>query len=154
SANYSESQIVEIKNHFNAMDADKDGSITEAEFLKALKESNRDPEDYDLQAFFTKADKNKDGKISFNEFLNACHDLGLSMDQSFGKPSNKSEKDIDAIFKSFDLDGNGYITENELSHVMAKQGDSLTPEEIKDMIKAADLNGDNKIDREEFARIV
>ncbi|KAF8980294.1 calmodulin-like 3 [Entomortierella lignicola] len=136
------------------MDADKDGSITEAEFLKALKESNRDPEDYDLQAFFTKADKNKDGKISFNEFLNACHDLGLSMDQSFGKPSNKSEKDIDAIFKSFDLDGNGYITENELSHVMAKQGDPLTPEEIKDMIKAADLNGDNKIDREEFARIV
>ncbi|KAG0358791.1 calmodulin-like protein 5 [Gamsiella multidivaricata] len=153
--NYTESQIVNIKLQFTAMDKDGDGAISEQEFLEALTNSNRNPEEYDLQTFFTKADKNKDGKISFNEFLDACHDLGLGREKcATGTPTKKSAKEIDAIFRNFDLDGNGYISAQELSQVLAKQGEHLSKEEIKDMIKTADLNGDNQIDREEFARMI
>ncbi|KAF9432565.1 calmodulin-like 3 [Entomortierella beljakovae] len=123
------------------MDTDGDGNITETEFIASIQNSNRDPEDYDLPNFFSKADKNKDGMISFNEFMDACFEMGLGQEPVSGKPHEKSEKDIDAIFKAFDLDGNGYITAHELSQVLARQGDNLTSDEIKDMIKAADLNG-------------
>ncbi|KAF9114193.1 calmodulin-like 3 [Mortierella sp. AM989] len=136
------------------MDTDGDGTITESEFINALHNSNRNPEEYDLQTFFSKADKNKDGKISFDEFLHSCHEMGLGQEAVSGQPVKKSQKEIDTIFKAFDLDGNGFITAQELSQVMSRQGDHLTSDEIKDMIQAADLNGDNQIDREEFARIV
>lgn len=103
---------------------------------------NLNPDDYDCQGFFTRADKNKDGKITFTEFLDAYQDLGLGDGHSvIGEPAKKSKKEIDALFNSFDLDGNGYITEQELSKVLAKQGDAPSKEQIKQMMKAADLNG-------------
>ncbi|KAF9962782.1 calmodulin-like 3 [Modicella reniformis] len=141
-SNFSESQIVVIKQQFNSIDKDRDGYITESEFLETLKSLNLKPEEYDCQGFFTKADKNKDGKITFSEFLNAYHDLGLGNNHVVtGQSGQKSQKEIDAIFNAFDLDGNGYITEQELGKVLAKQGDAPSREEIKKMMKAADLNG-------------
>ncbi|KAF9395679.1 calmodulin-like 3 [Mortierella sp. AD011] len=154
SETFTESQLVNIRTQFKAMDADNDGFITEEEFIAALHNANRDPEEYDLQGFFSRADKNRDGKISLQEFVDSCHELGLGQEPVTGQPSKKSQKEIDTIFKSFDLDGNGYITAQELSQVMSRQGEDLSSEDIKDMIKAADLNGDNQIDREEFGRMV
>ncbi|KAF9940417.1 calmodulin-like 3 [Mortierella antarctica] len=152
---FTESQIVNIKQQFNSIDKDLDGYITEKEFLEALKNANRRPEDYDSQGFFSRADKNRDGKITFNEFLDACHELGLGKAApATGQPTKKSQQEIDNIFNQFDLDGNGFISAKELGQVLAKQGEQLTKEELKEMIRAADLNGDNQIDREEFARMI
>ncbi|KAK3820070.1 MAG: hypothetical protein J3Q66DRAFT_336161 [Benniella sp.] len=152
---FSESEIVLIKQQFTSIDKDRDGFITEEEFMYTLRSLNLNPDEYDCQGFFSKADKNKDGKITFNEFLDAYHDLGLTNTQSVtGEPSQKSNKEMDAIFKAFDLDGNGYISEQELTKVLAKQGDAPSKEQIKQMMKAADLNGDNQIDRNEFALIM
>ncbi|KAF9426209.1 calmodulin-like 3 [Podila epigama] len=154
STTFSESQVVNIKQQFNAMDIDQDGYITEDEFLKALENANRNPEEYDSRKFFYEADKNKDGKINFNEFLEACDKLGLGGQNASGLQGKKDQREIDAIFKEFDLDGNGVITADELGKVLSRQGENLTKEQLKDMIKAADLNGDNVIDKEEFARMV
>ncbi|KAF9570912.1 calmodulin-like 3 [Mortierella alpina] len=154
-SHFTESQIVNIKQQFNSIDKDRDGFITESEFLEALKNANRRPEEYDCQGFFSRADKNRDGKITFNEFLDACHELGLGKAApATGQPTKKSQQEIDNIFKQFDLDGNGFITAQELGQVLAKQGEQLTKDELKEMIRAADLNGDNQIDREEFARMI
>ncbi|KAG0195196.1 calmodulin-like 3, partial [Mortierella sp. GBA30] len=54
----------------------------------------------------------------------------------------------------FDLDGNGFISVQELSQVLSQQGERLTKEEVREMIRAADRNGDNQIDREEFAKMI
>ncbi|KAG0097519.1 calmodulin-like 3 [Podila epicladia] len=153
---FSESQIVNIRQQFSAMDADQDGLITEHEFLLSLKNANRDPAEYDSKLFFAEADKNNDGKISFPEFLEACERLGLGGQKtsSGGLQGKKDQREIDAIFREFDLDGNGFITAEELGKVLERQGEKLTEEELKGMIKAADLNGDNVIDKEEFARMV
>jgi Ca2+-binding EF-hand superfamily protein len=139
---FSESEIVLIKQQFASIDKDRDGFIVEEEFVYTLRSLNLNPDEYDCQGFFSKADKNKDGKITFNEFLDAYHELGLTGTQSVtGEPSQKSKKEMDAIFKAFDLDGNGYISEQELAKVLAKQGDAPSKEQIKQMMKAADLNG-------------
>ncbi|KAG0332753.1 calmodulin-like 3 [Podila horticola] len=153
---FTESQIVNIKQQFSAMDADQDGLITEHEFLLSLKNANRDPAEYDSKLFFAEADKNKDGKISFPEFLEACERLGLGGQKAgtAGLQGKKDQREIDAIFREFDLDGNGFITAEELGKVLERQGEKLTEEELKGMIKAADLNGDNVIDKEEFAKMV
>ncbi|KAF9935084.1 calmodulin-like 3 [Mortierella antarctica] len=152
---YSESQLVNIKQQFSALDQDGDGFITEAEFLAALKNTSRNPQEYDSQKFFADADKNKDGKISFSEFVDACSNLGLGVGSPIsGEPTKKSPQEVDNIFRNFDLDGNGSISAKELGKVLAGQGESLTENELNDMIKAADTNKDNKVDREEFSKMI
>ena len=46
----------------------------------------------------------------------------------------------------FDRDGNGYIDENELRHVLTNLGERLTDAEVHEMMLEADINNDGKID--------
>ena len=61
---------------------------------------------------------------------------------------------LDYIFKYFDKDGNGYITALELSSVMNSLGEKLTEEEVEEMIREADIDGDGQIDYDEFVRMM
>ena len=45
----------------------------------------------------------------------------------------------------FDKNNDGFITADELQHVMTNLGEKLSEEEIADMIKEADLDGDGKV---------
>jgi len=70
-----------------------------------------------------------------------------------GARNAAKDADLQAVFKQFDIDGDGYIQEEELRQVMTKMGQNPTDEEIKAMFKAADLNRDGKISFEEFIEI-
>lgn len=61
--------------------------------------------------------------------------------------------ELKAVFKEFDIDGDGWIQEAELRAVMGKMGQQPTDDELHAMFKAADTNGDGKIDFEEFISI-
>ena len=56
-----------------------------------------------------------------------------------------------SLFRVFDRDGDGYISAEELSQVMLTLGESLTQDEIDEMIREADLDGDGVIDEQEMA---
>ena len=53
----------------------------------------------------------------------------------------------------FDKDGNGFISVPELSHVMISLGEEITEEEVKEMIKEADTDGDGQVSYEDFKKI-
>jgi len=57
-----------------------------------------------------------------------------------------SEEEIREAFKVFDRDNNGYISAAELRHVMTSIGEKLTDDEVDEMIKEADQDGDGRID--------
>ena len=44
--------------------------------------------------------------------------------------------------------GNGYISSVELRHIMTTLGEKLTNEEVEEMIKEADMDGDGTINYE------
>ena len=54
----------------------------------------------------------------------------------------------DVIAAVFDLDGDGFITRDEIRRVMASMGERLTEEEIDNMLREADADGDGRIDYE------
>jgi calmodulin len=56
--------------------------------------------------------------------------------------------------KVFDKDGNGYITKNELRHLMNNIGENFTEKEIEEMIREADTDGDGKVNYSEFVQIM
>ena len=48
----------------------------------------------------------------------------------------------------FDKDGNGQINAAELRHVMTNLGEKLTDQEVDEMMKEADVDGDGQLNYE------
>ena len=90
-------------------------------------------------------DVDGNGTIDFPEFLSL---MARKM-----KDTDTEEELIDA-FKVFDRDGNGLISAAELRHVMTNLGEKLTDEEVDEMIKEADIDGDGHINYEEFVKMM
>lgn len=85
------------------------------------------------------------GVFNFPEFLRMVSDR-CRLDAS--------HEEMREIFSIFDKDGNGSISSVELRHVMSNLGERLTDDEVEEMIREADTDGDGEIDFEEFVKMV
>merc|ERR1719236_202234 len=81
-------------------------------------------------------DNDGSGTIDFAEFLSLMSKKMKDAD---------SEEELMEAFKVFDKDGNGFISAAELRHVMTNLGEKLTEEEVEEMIKEADFDGDGQV---------
>lgn len=82
-------------------------------------------------------DVDGDGEIDFTEFISAA----------FDKRALLTQENLDAAFKTFDADGNGKITKDELKAVFASGKAGKATEEVWEKIMAdVDKNGDGEID--------
>jgi Ca2+-binding EF-hand superfamily protein len=57
-------------------------------------------------------------------------------------------------FKVFDRDGNGLISASELRQTFLDMDRSYSAEEISDMIKKVDVDGDGNLNYEEFLKLI
>lgn len=62
-----------------------------------------------------------------------------------------SPLNFDQIFKEFDSDGNGFITQTEFRNAIRKLNLGLTSREIDKLMLRIDSNSDGKIDYQEFS---
>jgi len=78
---------------------------------------------------------------------------GKKVATSLTNKPNATDADLYAVFRQFDIDGDGYIEEYELRQVMSNMGQQPLEDEIKAMFKAADMNNDGRISFEKFCAI-
>lgn len=64
------------------------------------------------------------------------------------------DSDIKSIFESFDADGNGVLTRNELVNGLREFGIKLTKAEKEELLQILDEDGDDEIDWQEFAGVI
>ena len=69
-------------------------------------------------------------------------------------PVRDHKEELLEAFKVFDTNNDGFISPEELRHVMANLGENLKDDEIDEMIKEADKNGDGKVDYDEFVTMM
>ncbi|XP_062108251.1 calmodulin-like protein 8 isoform X2 [Humulus lupulus] len=141
----SEEQIVEFKEAFCLFDKDGDGCITIEELATVIRSLDQNPTEEELQDMISEVDVDGNGTIEFAEFLNLMANKMKETD---------AEEELREAFKVFDKDQNGYISANELRHVMINLGEKLTDEEVEQMIREADLDGDGQVNYDEFVKMM
>ena len=144
---------------------DGDGTITTKELGTVMRSLGQNPTEAELQDMINEVDADGNGTIDFPEFLTMMARKMRDTD---------SEEEIKEAFKVFDKDGNGYISAAELRHVMTNLGrfcfllfcgtlltgitrsigEKLTDNEVDEMIREADVDGDGQINYEEFVKVI
>lgn len=134
-----EEQIAEFKEAFSLFDKDGDGTITTKELGTVMRSLGQNPTEAELQDMINEVDADGNGTIDFPEFLTMMARKMKDTD---------SEEEIREAFRVFDKDGNGFISAAELRHVMTNLGEKLTDEEVDEMIREADIDGDGQVNYE------
>lgn len=140
-------QLSQLKDIFARFDMDSDGSLTILELAALLRSLGLKPSGDQIHVLLANMDSNGNGSVEFEELVNA-----ILPDMSEEILINQEQ--LLEVFRSFDRDGNGYISAAELAGSMAKMGQPLTYEELTEMIKEADTDGDGVISFNEFASVM
>ncbi|ELT91434.1 hypothetical protein CAPTEDRAFT_146942 [Capitella teleta] len=127
----------EFREAFSLFDKDGDGTITTKELGTVMRSLGQNPTEAELQDMINEVDEDGNGTIDFDEFLTMMERKMKETD---------TEEEMREAFRVFDKDGDGFISAAELRHVMANLGEKLTEQEVDEMIKEADINGDGKVD--------
>ncbi|KAJ3133288.1 hypothetical protein HK100_004503 [Physocladia obscura] len=154
-----EQQIADLKLAFTLFDTDGDGTISVPELQSLLTglgaatgskgQTNKPLTFAQTEKIMRSIDANANGVLEFDEFV-------VLMTSAKQKSKSFLDKQTELLnaFKVFDLDGDGFITHDELAHVLKNLGNKMTNEDIDDMLLAADVNGDGVIDYTEFLHMM
>ncbi|XP_040993059.1 calmodulin-7-like [Juglans microcarpa x Juglans regia] len=138
-------QISELREAFSLFDKDGDGCITAKELGNVMRSLGQNPTEPELQEMINEADTDNNGTINFVEFLELM--ARVMKDAAL-------EEELREAFRVFDKDQDGLISEAELRNVMTNLGEKLTKEEVDEMIREVDMDGNNQVDYEEFAKVM
>ncbi|XP_050070743.1 uncharacterized protein LOC126558728 [Anopheles maculipalpis] len=143
----SKNQMKEFREAFRLFDKDNDGSITKEELGTVMRSLGQFARVEELQEMLLEIDVDGDGNVSFEEFV----DIMSNMTDTVAETSaDQEERELRDAFRVFDKHNRGYITASDLRAVLQCLGEDLDEEEIEDMIKEVDVDGDGRIDFYEF----
>ena len=143
--NLPEETINQFRTLFDLFDKDSSGSITTKELGTVMRNLGQNPSEEELKQMIREVDLNGNGTIDFKEFM--CLMVKKMKD-------NDPEEELQEAFKVFDNDQNGYINSHELRHAMTNLGENLSPQEVEEIVKEADLDNDQQIDYDEFMKVI
>src|SRR4028119_2146179 len=136
-----EEEVAKLWEAFQVFDGDGNGAISAEELGQVMRSLGQSPNETELRDMIKEVDVELSGTIDFEEF-NA-----LMISRQGDRKSR-----LKLAFSVFDENGSGQITVNELHNVMSQFG--LTDEELDEIIKEVDHDGDASIDFEEFCKLV
>ena len=136
----------ELEKQFKDWDTNGDGVLSREEIINGYRKTYGKVDENEIDNMIKSIDLDGNGVIDYNEFL-AC---------SINQDKILRNDNLRICFDEFDTDGSGKISVDEISAIF-KNGSKENPEDIeafKNMVKAADENGDGEISFEEFQDIM
>ena len=133
----SPSELADLRSQFQVMDTDNSGTISLAEFKKALAASSDKISEDEFGGIFDSIDLDGTGLISYSEFLSA----------TLSTTDQLTADKLNAAFDTLDPDGSGSIETSELKGLLSDFADDV---EIENILASVDADGNHKISREEF----
>ena len=153
----------ELINAFKSFDLNRDGVITQDEFVHVLCTDFGDrgaPLPVEAaKAMFRNADRDGDGIVSFEEFAlvwaeEKRQQIGQAVDGALAALEAElfpQYHSMEQAFASMDANGDGVVSRAEFASTLkAHMGDAVSDEEAMLLASKYDLNGDGIIDYSEF----
>jgi len=131
----------EFKEAFSLFDKDGNGTITTEELGTVMRSLGQNPTEAELEVMIYEelpvncqaSTCNGNGTIDFLKFL------AMMARKIWMKDTDRED---------------GFISATELRHVMTNLGEKLTDEEVDEMIREADIDGDGQVNYEEFVTMM
>merc|ERR1711988_1129891 len=152
----------EMDRLFREFDRNRDGDISEREFLRAMDKLRLDLTDSEARRLMRRFDRNNDGRISYREFIRFAEGRGgvsspskrdrdgdrFSMDedelatkvQRILRRRDDGPGEMDRLFREFDRNRDGDISEREFLRAMDKLRLDLTDSEGRRLMRRFDRN--------------
>lgn len=135
----------EIREAFDLFDDDKDGGINPDDLKVAMNSLGYEFNQQEIQRIIMEMDPENTGKINFQNFADLIHE----------KMANRDQIDqIQMAFEMLDDDKTGKITFTNLKRIAKQLGETITDQEIHEMINEADTDNDGEISFSEFIALV
>lgn len=138
-------ELLEFERGFAILDLEKDGSVTVKELHYFMTTLGKNPTDSELMAMINAVDTDGNGSIEFPEFLNAM---------SAKMCSSPKDEELREAFHIFDRDNTGYIGVDQIRLVMLDLNTKVAEEELEDMVREGDIDGDGYLSYEEFVEMM
>ncbi|CAO3659795.1 unnamed protein product [Umbelopsis vinacea] len=137
-------EIEEARECFKTLDPENKG-VTANELARAMRALGKSYTGEEIQAMISKADKRGKGRVDFQDFL-------ALLENQRAKGSHEAA--FVEVFETMDSDNDGSITVQDIVNYMTSKGERISDQEVKEMVKAADVSGDGKVNYEEFVKIL
>ncbi|XP_047427277.1 calcium-binding protein 5b [Mugil cephalus] len=143
-------EVEELREAFVEFDKDKDGLISCKDLGNLMRTMGYMPTEMELIELSQNINMNLGGRVDFEDFVELM--TPKLLDETAGMIGLKELKDA---FREFDIDGDGFITSEELRSAMAKLlGEHTSRKEIDAVVREVDNNGDGTVDFEEFVKMM
>ncbi|VEN58410.1 unnamed protein product [Callosobruchus maculatus] len=147
---FSEKELEELKTAFQLLDRNRDGRVTAGELKIMLNNLGIEIKEEKVEEIIRTMSHSGSELIDENDFLTFVKQMQLALPEV----ADDVTRDLGAAFRVFDLDGDGFITREELKTAMEMIGEPLTETQLTNLIRTADLDHDNRINYEEFVKLL
>ncbi|XP_006822821.1 neo-calmodulin-like [Saccoglossus kowalevskii] len=134
---------------FREFDRNHDGFISIDELRRTMKKLGEKITEDELREMMREADQDGDGRVNYREFVKIIRAEDILDNHTV----DNGPADLMEVFQDIDVDGNGYITADELRGALAKVPDTYTETDIEQMMEEADIDGDGQVNYMEFLRV-
>ena len=140
---YTIKQLLEIFNKY----AGEKGALDEESLQLLIKEKlEQYIQKKQLIALMKKIDTDGSGEIEFDEFIEFMRNLN--------KENELDEDALKEVFKIFDRDEKGYLTPESVYHIFLALGEKIKLEDIINILKENDIDGDGNLNFEDFKMLM
>ncbi|EDW74292.1 uncharacterized protein Dwil_GK21454 [Drosophila willistoni] len=145
SVDMSPEDLEHFRDAFALLDRAEDGHVTIQELAMFMRTLGHEPTDAELWTMINEVNMDGSGTMNFEEFL-------TMMQRKMREPFK--EEELRAAFRIFDKANTGYIDKNSLAEVFIAVGEHLNSEEMDEIIREGDFDGDGKLNFDEFVQLL